>query len=88
MILWWIGNILLLVGVLTAAALAHRVIVRAREIRRYADDILVHGVGLTGTLDPLPALQDTRELVHDVAHRAGAYAEALDARLAVPEGAR
>ena len=77
MVLWWICNLVLLALVLTAALLAHRVIVVAREIRRYADDILVHGVGLTAALDPLPALEDTRQLVTAVTDHAGAYLEAL-----------
>jgi hypothetical protein len=81
MILWWIGNVVLLAAVLLAALLAHRVIVQAMEIRRYADDILVHGVGLAGTLDPVPALAETADLVTAVADRAGAYVGALDRRL-------
>jgi hypothetical protein len=81
MILWWIGNVVLLAAVLLAALLAHRVIVQAMEIRRYADDILVHGVGLAGTLDPVPALAETADLVAAVADRAGAYVGALDRRL-------
>jgi hypothetical protein len=81
MILWWIGNVILLVAVLAAALLAHRVIVQALEIRRYAEDILVHGVGLAGTLDPVPALAQTNDLVAQVTDRAGAYVAALEQRL-------
>jgi hypothetical protein len=81
MILWWIGNVILLAAVLAAALLAHRVIVQALEIRRYADDILVHGVGLAGTLDPVPALAETNDLVARVTDRAGAYVAALEQRL-------
>jgi hypothetical protein len=81
MILWWIGNVILLVAVLAAALLAHRVIVQALEIRRYAEDILVHGVGLAGTLDPVPALAETNDLVARVTDRAGAYVAALEQRL-------
>lgn len=81
MILWWLGNLIFLVLVLTAAVLAWRVIVEALEIHRYAEDILTHGVGLTGTLDPLPALNDTVTLAAQVEDRAVAYLTALEAKL-------
>jgi hypothetical protein len=85
MVLWWIGNAALLVAVLAAALLAHRLVVQALEVRRYADDILVHGVGLAEALEPVPALADTRMLVASVAERAGAYVTALERRLAAEE---
>lgn len=80
-ILWWLGNLILLLLVLTAAVLAHRVIVQATQIKHYAEDILTHGVGLTATLEPLPALEDTKSLTEQVADRATAYVTALDAKL-------
>jgi hypothetical protein len=43
--------------------LAHRVFRRISEVRRYADDVLEHGVAITANLDPVPALLETRELV-------------------------
>ena len=62
--LWWVGNaLLLLVVVPVVLLLANRVLRPAGEIRRYADDILEHGVGLTANLDPVPAIADTRDLV-------------------------
>ncbi len=62
--LWWIGNAaLLLIVVPTVLLLANRVIRPAGEIERYADDILKHGVILTGHLDPVPAVADTGRLV-------------------------
>lgn len=62
--LWWIGNaVLLLVIVPFVLLLANRVIRPASEIERYAEDILEHGVNLTGHLDPVPAIADTRDLV-------------------------
>ncbi len=61
--LWWIGNIALLALVPVILLLANRVIRPALEIQRYADDILEHGVNLTGNLDPVPAVADTRDLV-------------------------
>lgn len=62
--LWWIANaVLLLVVVPLVLLLANRVMRPALEIRRYADDILEHGVGLTKNLEPVPAVADTRDLV-------------------------
>lgn len=43
--------------------LAHRLLRRMQEVRRYADDVLEHGVGITANLDPVPALLETRDLV-------------------------
>lgn len=79
MALWWIANIVALVVVIPLVIyLANRVITPAREIDRYADEILVHGVRLSGTLDPLPALADTRELSEQVKANAVRYITALE----------
>ncbi|HLF41630.1 MAG TPA: hypothetical protein VI854_09190 [Acidimicrobiia bacterium] len=60
---WWIGNIVL-IGVVIPVVIfyANKVLRPVREIRLYADDILEHGVALTGTLDAIPKLVETREL--------------------------
>ena len=77
--LWWIGNLVLaLVVVPLVVLLANRVIRPATEIRRYADDILVHGVELTKNLAPVPALIDTRDLVRVATGHAVRYVTALD----------
>lgn len=78
MVLWWIANaITLLVVIPLVVFLANRVIAQALEIRQYTDEILVHGVRLTGTLDPLPALADTRTAVAEAGEHAGRYVTAL-----------
>lgn len=62
--LWWIANAALLLAVVPVVVLlANRVMRPATEIKRYAEDILEHGVGLTVNLEPLPAVADTRGLV-------------------------
>ena len=62
--LWWIGNAVLLLAVVPVVLLlANRVMRPALEIKRYADDILEHAVGLDKNLEPLPAVADTRDLV-------------------------
>jgi hypothetical protein len=77
--LWWIGNVVLaLVVVPLVVLLANRVIRSATEVRRYADDILEHGVGLSQNLVPVPALIDTRDLVQVATGHAVRYVTALD----------
>lgn len=58
--------------------LANRVIWVGTEIRDYTADILVNGVALTGDLDPVPALGQTRDLVDQVTANAVRYVTALD----------
>jgi hypothetical protein len=55
--------VLYLVVAPVVVVLAHRLLTRMREIGRYADDVLEHGVGITANLDPVPALLETRDLV-------------------------
>lgn len=78
MALWWIANIVALVVVIPLVILlANRIIRAGVEINNYADDILVHGVALSGNLDPVPALLDTRELVDTATGNAVRYVTAL-----------
>ena len=61
--LWWIGNLLLLAVVIPVVLLLlNRVVRPVKEIKQYADDVLDHGVKLTGTLDCVPVLATTCEL--------------------------
>lgn len=79
MVLWWIANfVALLVVIPLVILLANRVIRPALEIRRYADDILEHGVLLAANLEPVPALEQTRKLVGKVTDNAVVYVTALD----------
>ena len=76
--LWWVGNaVLLLVVVPVVVQLANRVIRPAVEIQRYADDILVHGVGLSKNLEPVPALLATQAEVETITGHAVRYVTAL-----------
>lgn len=77
--LWWIGNaVLLLVVTPVVLLLANRVIRPAVEVRRYADDILEHGVLLTKHLEPIPAVAVTRELVGAAKSLSVAYVGAVE----------
>lgn len=78
MILWWIGNALLILVVAPIVVwLANKLLRPTFEIRAYADDILDHGVSLTGTLDSLTKLQTTRDLVSQARQGVERYGSAL-----------
>lgn len=62
--------------------LAQRVLRRIAEVRRYADDVLEHGVNITANLDPVPALLDTRDLVKEAGGGLLRYGAAVQKLLA------
>ncbi|HEX3906683.1 MAG TPA: hypothetical protein VHW92_01995 [Mycobacteriales bacterium] len=76
MVLWWIGNALLLLAVVPIlVALLNRVLAALERIRGAADDILAGGVALTGELDGVPeALAVTDRTINEVAVGAVRYA--------------
>lgn len=78
MVLWWIGNALLILVVAPVCILfLNRVLRPAKEIRSYARDILEHGVLLTGTLDSVPKLVETKQLTGTARQTVGRYGSAL-----------
>jgi integral membrane sensor domain MASE1 len=83
MVLWWIGNaILLLVVVPVLVALLNRVLAALERIRGASDDILVGGVALIGELNEVPALLATtdttiREVSVGAVRYAGSVAKLL-----------
>jgi hypothetical protein len=76
MVLWWIGNVILLVVVLPVVIfLLNRVLAAVERIRGATDNILVGGVALIGELNGLPeALAVTDETVKEVSVGAVRYA--------------
>jgi hypothetical protein len=76
MVLWWIGNVILLVVVLPVVIfLLNRVLAALERIRGAADNILSGGVALIGELNGLPeALATTDETVKEVSVGAVRYA--------------
>lgn len=79
MVWWWIGNaILILVVIPVVVVVANRVVRPAVEIEKYAEDILANGVAVTGNLDPIPALIETRRMVRETLEGVGRYGAALD----------
>ncbi|WP_433558980.1 hypothetical protein ACQPWY_11930 [Pseudonocardia xinjiangensis] len=62
MVLWWIGNALLLFVVLPVViALLNRVLAAVERIRAAADDLLVHGAELVGEVEGVPELLATTD---------------------------
>jgi len=83
--LWWIGNILLLVAALVAVALLSRLLGAVERIRKASDNILAGGVAAIGELDSTPdLLAETDATVADVADGAVRYAGSV-AKLLPPE---
>ncbi len=76
MVLWWIGNAVLLFVVLPVVIfLLNRVLAALERIRGAADDILAGGVALAGELEGVPAaLARTDRVVRDVTVGAVRYA--------------
>jgi hypothetical protein len=76
MVLWWIGNAVLLVVVLPVVIfLLNRVLAAAERIRRATDQILAGGADLAGELAGVPeALATTDATVKEVSVGAVRYA--------------
>ena len=76
MVLWWIGNAVLLFLVLPVVIfLLNRVLAAVERIRGASDAILAGGVGLAGELDGVPeALAQTDATVGAIAQGAVRYA--------------
>jgi hypothetical protein len=76
MVLWWIGNVVLLVVILPVVIwLLNRVLAAAERIRGATDEILTGGVALAGQLDGVPeALATTDKTIEEVKVGAVRYA--------------
>jgi hypothetical protein len=76
MVLWWIGNVLLLLVVVPVlVALLNRVLAALERIRGASDEILAGGVAVIGDLDEVPdLLATTDETIHEVSVGAVRYA--------------
>jgi len=76
MVLWWIGNVILLVVVVPVlVALLNRVLAALERIRGAADDTLAGGVALIGELDEVAELLATTDsTIHEVSNGAVRYA--------------
>jgi len=78
MVLWWIGNVILLVVVLPVVIfLLNRVLAALERIRGATDHILAGGVALVGELDGLPEALTVTDGVQDVAQLTSTVPERL-----------
>ena len=78
-VLAWIGLALGVVVALLVIGLFNRIVRPAREIKRYADDILKAGLGIARNLDGVDEAVRTRELATAVPGLATAYLRKLGA---------
>jgi hypothetical protein len=76
MVLWWIGNAILLVVILPVViALLNRVLAAVERIRAATDEILTGGVALIGELNEVPdLLATTDKTINEVSVGAVRYA--------------
>jgi len=75
----WVGDAALIFVVIPFVLFwLNKVLRPATEIKKYADDILQHGVALTGTLDAVPKLATTVELTSAARGLVGRYGRALE----------
>jgi hypothetical protein len=76
MVLWWIGNAILLLVVLPVVIfLLNRVLAALERIRAATDEILAGGVALIGEVDGVPAgLATTDPTVREISVGAVRYA--------------
>lgn len=75
MVLWWIGNAILIFVVFPiVVVLLYRIVTPINRIRETVDDILSNGVTLTGNLDNVPELlAKTDDTVEEIAVGATRY---------------
>lgn len=80
MILWWIGNIILIVVILPVVLLLlNRILGPIEEIRLTIDDIYDNASELHGLLEDLPSmLAETDETVREISIGATRYEEGLE----------
>ncbi|MDQ6783996.1 MAG: hypothetical protein M3063_11235 [Actinomycetota bacterium] len=79
MIGWYIGEALtLLLVVPVVVLLLARLLKSVKDINAYVDDVLEHGVLLTGTIDAVPKLVETKRLTAVAVEGVGRYGAALE----------
>ena len=83
---WWLADLVLIAVVLPAVIyFLNKVMRPIREIDAYVEDILEHGVALTGTLDAVPNLIRTCELTGTARLNVTRYGLALARLLPIEE---
>lgn len=78
MVLWWIGNLVFLAVIIpVVVVLLNNLMEPIVEIKRYADDVLEHGVLLIAGLDAVDELQNTSNELVRVRDGVRSYGAAL-----------
>lgn len=80
-LLWVADAVLLLVVAPLILLFAGRVVRRLRAISRLADQTLTHGLALSGRLEAVPKLVETKQLTGSARQLVGRYGAALIALL-------
>jgi len=79
MVLWWIGNVVLLVVIAPAVVfLLVRVLLAARTVDRTLKDINAVGTKMVSDLEPVPELLKTESYVSQTTAGLAKYGAALD----------
>ncbi len=79
MIIWWIGNVVLLVVIAPVVVyLLSGVLIAARTVRRAVDEIAVVGTKMVSDLEPVPELIKTESYVSQTTAGLARYGTALD----------
>lgn len=79
MVLWWIGNIVLLLVIAPVVVFLLRGMVDAAlTVRRALDDIEAVGTKMVSDLDPVPELLKTESYVAQTSQGLARYGAALD----------
>jgi hypothetical protein len=77
MVLWWIGDAVLVVVALVVVMLCQRVMKPIKDIQKVAGEIIEHAGGLSNNLTAVPKLLQTQRLVGVARQGVGAYGEAI-----------
>ena len=79
MVLWWIGNlVLLLVVIPVVVVLLKRVLLPVKDIERTTQGLRGRSASVVSLLDAVEDLPTTRRLVGDTGSQLGHYGAALD----------
>jgi hypothetical protein len=76
-ILWWIGDVVLVVVAVVVVMLCQRVMKPIKDIQKVAGDIIGNASELSSNLTAVPKLLQTQRLVGVARDGVGAYGEAI-----------
>jgi hypothetical protein len=77
MLLWWLGDVILLVATVLLLLVIYRILVPIREIQQHANEIIDHATGVSRNLEQIPKLLQTQRLVGVARQGVGAYGAAI-----------